>query len=245
MSFSLSTFIFEIINFLVLVYILQRLLYRPLHAMIDRRREMIARAQDDAIEARREAEELRTRLDDKIAQADAQHREIVAQAREDAAEQRRRLLDQAEAEARQQLEDAHRSIELERDDARKALQGDITSNALQLTERLLREAADSTMQEHLLQRLVSRLDVLSAGDREHIRRAYVPGSHAILESATAPRMRDLQAVQAAINTVLGCEVPLESQTNPDLIAGVRLRLDGHVWDASLAGPLQGALSYER
>ncbi len=45
MSFNLGTFLFQTVNFIVLVYILHRLLYRPLHEAIDRRAAEIARAQ--------------------------------------------------------------------------------------------------------------------------------------------------------------------------------------------------------
>jgi F-type H+-transporting ATPase subunit b len=239
MTFSLSTFIFEIINFLVLMYVLQRLLYHPLHAMIDRRREAIARAQEDAAETKRQAEELRRQLEEQKVEVEGQRREILVQAREEAEEQRKKLLDRADVEARLRLDDARRSIELEGEDARKALQGHIARAALQLTERLLRESSDSTLQAQLLQRLLMTLDALSIEEREQLERGSLPDSHALIESAFRLQPPELEAIQAAVSRALGSTVLLDPRTNPDLIAGVRLHVDGHVWDASLAGPLQG------
>ena len=56
MIFNVWTFLFEVVNFLVLVYVLHRLLYRPLREAIDRRREANAKAQADARKARQEAD---------------------------------------------------------------------------------------------------------------------------------------------------------------------------------------------
>ena len=57
MEFDWLTFGFEIVNFLVLVWLLHRLLYRPVLAMIQRRRDEIA-AQARQAEARQaEAEQ--------------------------------------------------------------------------------------------------------------------------------------------------------------------------------------------
>ena len=56
----LSTFIFEIINFLILIWILQRLFYKPLLAVIDKRKQHIDQSLADAKKLHQEADELRS-----------------------------------------------------------------------------------------------------------------------------------------------------------------------------------------
>ena len=59
MQFDFTSFVLEILNFLVLVWILKRLLYRPVLNMLDTRRQKIA---DESVQAellRNEAEALR------------------------------------------------------------------------------------------------------------------------------------------------------------------------------------------
>lgn len=245
MSFNLSTFIFEIINFLVLVYVLQRLLYRPLHQMIDRRRVAIARAQDEAREATRQAEELQRQLRTKMAEAEGERQQLISTARAEAEQQRQSILEEADAEARRRLEEARASIALEEKDAREALREDMTRDALELTGRLLREASDSTLQQLLVQRLVEALDATSPAERKQLVRGMVPGGHAVFQSAFPPGQEDIEAVGSAVNRLLGDSVPLDVRTDPDLISGARLQLDGHVWDASLAQALEGTVRDER
>ena len=48
MELNWSTFLLEIINFLVLVWILKRFLYRPVLAVLEKRREEIAQSLNEA-----------------------------------------------------------------------------------------------------------------------------------------------------------------------------------------------------
>nr|WP_305908691.1 ATP synthase F0 subunit B [Methylomarinum sp. Ch1-1]MDP4521541.1 ATP synthase F0 subunit B [Methylomarinum sp. Ch1-1] len=59
MEFNLSSFFLEIINFLILIWILQRLFYRPIRDMIARRKELIDHSLGQAEQMRKEAEQLK------------------------------------------------------------------------------------------------------------------------------------------------------------------------------------------
>ena len=60
MQFNLSTFILEIINFLILIWILQRLFYQPLLAVIAKRKQFIDQSLADAKAIQQQAEEQRS-----------------------------------------------------------------------------------------------------------------------------------------------------------------------------------------
>ncbi len=62
MTFNVWTFLFEIVNFVVLAYILHRILYRPLRAAIDQRRAVLAKTQSDAEAARAQAVAMQEQL---------------------------------------------------------------------------------------------------------------------------------------------------------------------------------------
>ena len=57
MEFNLSTFILEIINFLILIWILQRLFYKPLLEVIAKRKQFIDQSLADAKTMQQQAEE--------------------------------------------------------------------------------------------------------------------------------------------------------------------------------------------
>ena len=60
MEFNLSTFILEIFNFLILIWILQRLFYKPLLETIAKRKQFIDQSLADAKTMQQQAEEQRS-----------------------------------------------------------------------------------------------------------------------------------------------------------------------------------------
>jgi F-type H+-transporting ATPase subunit b len=92
MHFNLTTFLFEIVNFLVLLVVLQRLIYRPLRKGIDARRQ----AQEDEAAALVTKEQAVLaqghELDARARQLDELRLTAVREAAEAASEERARIL---------------------------------------------------------------------------------------------------------------------------------------------------------
>ena len=67
MHISLWNVAFQTINFLVLVFLLQRFLYKPILAVIDERKRKVAKEQEAAVTERQQAERLKQEYLDKLA----------------------------------------------------------------------------------------------------------------------------------------------------------------------------------
>jgi F-type H+-transporting ATPase subunit b len=242
MTFSWWTFLFESLNFVVLAYVLHRLLYRPLREAIEKRRAANARAQDMAEKARHEAEALQQQLQEQLAGAERQRQELVHQAREQAESERRKLLADAEQAAVRRQHEARQALEWEREEALKSLHEEVVAQAVALTGRLLGEATDRTLHQQLALHLVQTLEQLTGAEREQLRAGWQPDDTLVLESAQDLDDTTREQIATAVSALVGRPVFLAVQTCPALLGGVRLRLDGHVWDGSLAGQLAAANS---
>lgn len=240
MMFNWWTFLFETLNFVVLAYVLHRLLYRPLRAAIDKRREANARAQSEAEQARRAAEELRAQLQEQLSQLDRERQELIRTAREQADAQRQQLLAAAQQTIQRQLDEARQALERERAEALKALQGELMDQAVALARRLLAESCDRSLQQQLALRLVQSLEQLSDEEKRSLRAGCQPGESLVLESADGVDASTLARLNAAAAAIVGRPAEVTVEQRPELIGGVRLRLAGQVWDASLAGQLSAA-----
>ena len=205
------TFLLQVINFVVLAYVLHRLLYRPLREAIERRRQAVRQTQAEAEKAREQAEV-----------------------------ERGKILDEAESAARRRQEDARRSLERDREEMLQTLTGEVVTHALNLTERLLRESVDSTLQAQLVKRLIETLDSMPADEREQLRRDWRTEEQTCLEAAAKPDGETLERLAETVAGVAGRELALNVRLNPALIGGVRLQIGGHIWDASIAGQLEEA-----
>lgn len=240
MTFNWWTFLLQVVNFVVLALVLRRLLYRPLHEAIERRREAVRQTQAEAEKAREEADAIKHQLEEKLAQVDRLREETLREARAQAEVERRRLLDEAETTAQRLQEDVRRSLEHDREEMLQKLSGDVVTHALELAERLLRQSADSTLQAQLAKHLIETLDGLPTEQREELRRDWQTEEQSWLEATANPDGETLKRLAATVASVAGRELMLNVQCNPALIGGVRLRIGGHLWDASIAGQLEAA-----
>ena len=231
------TFLFQTLNFVVLAYVLHRLLYRPLRAAIEQRRQANAQTQASAETARKAAEALAQQLQVQIADQEQHRQEVLHEAQEQAAVERQKLLGEAEITLQRRREEARTALAHEREEALKALRGEVIGQAVNLTQRLLRESTDRTLHQQLALHLVDALHDLPEAEQTQLRTQWRPEDGALLETAAELDGQTLQELERAVAALLGKPVALTVQSRPGLLAGVRLRLGGHVWDGSLAGQL--------
>ena len=130
----------QVVNFLVLLLILWKLLYRPLVAKMEERTAAIKRSLDEAerarAEARRELEENMAKLRQAYAEAQA----IREAARKEAADEQRKLVEAARAEAHRLVEGARVQLEADVRRARDELRREVGDLATAVAEKLIRKS---------------------------------------------------------------------------------------------------------
>jgi F-type H+-transporting ATPase subunit b len=135
-----KSLIIQAINFVILLVVLHRLLYKPLMAAMEERSNAIKKSLDEAQAARAEAarqqEENAARLRDAYAEAAAIHE----QARKEAAEEQRRLVEAARAESRRLVESAKAQLDADVRRAREDLRREVSEIAIGVAEKLVRRS---------------------------------------------------------------------------------------------------------
>ena len=238
MIFNVWTSLFQVVNFLVLVYILRRLLYRPLREAIDRRREAQAQAQADADAARREAAALQRELSERLADLDRSREETIREARARAEAERQAALAEAERAIRRRRDEVEQQLARDREEAVRSLRGELVRSAVALAERFLSQAADAGLQRQMTLRLAEQLGRIPEEDRQRLRGEWEAEDAAVIETAAELNGDLRQTINATIESLAGRKLDVTVQARPALLGGLRLRIGGHVWDASLAGGLE-------
>ena len=135
-----KSLIVQFVNFIILLLILQRLLYKPFLAKMAERTQAIQKSLDEAQAARAEAarqqEENETRLRAAYSEAAA----IRAQALKDAADEQKRLVDAARAESQRLVETAKAQMDADVRRARDELRGEVADLATAVAEKLVRRS---------------------------------------------------------------------------------------------------------
>ncbi len=239
MTFNPWTFLFEILNFVVLAYILHRLLYRPLREAIDRRKAETERARTEAEAARKEAEVARAQLAARLAQVDQERLHVLSQATEQIEIERAKRLAEAEAAAKSVREQARRDADRTHQDAKALLEGELVALGIDVADRLLRQASNSSLDAQLAASLAETVHNLPAREREQVRIDCQTGDAAV-ESARSLDRDTAGKLTAAIRDLLGRDCEVRFEVNAGLIGGVRVRVGCHVWDATFAAQLDAA-----
>jgi len=226
------------INFLLLVWLLKRFLYKPILSAMDAREQRIARQLQDAEAQKHEAE--------------AQSRGLRA-ANEEFARQKQALLDQAKAEAedtRERLtEEARAEIEARRlrwreslREEENALQAEITScvqeEIMAISRHALHDLAGIELEQQIAAAFVCRLKKLDDHEREHLASdVKISEKPMMIRSAfdLPPAIR--LEIESVVRELLGPHLTVGYERVPGLIAGVELSSGGRKISWSISGYL--------
>lgn len=136
-----GSLVFVLILFLILVFVLNRILFRPIGRVLDERQTLTEGAANEARAARRSYESRLADYEATIRQARAESYKRSEQERAVAVAERRHLIDQAKLAAHEQIERAKQEIEHQVVQARAALE----SESRQIAERISRTVLGRTV----------------------------------------------------------------------------------------------------
>jgi F-type H+-transporting ATPase subunit b len=237
MSFDWSTFLLEILNFFILLWLLQRFLYRPVLEVIQTRQRNIQATLEDA--RRLEAEALATRgaLDARIGDWEAEKARAQARLEEDIAAERQRLLkaleeDLAEAKARQTAHDEH-----ERREVLQAMERQALDSGGRFVSRILQRLGSPQLEDALVEAALDDLDRLPAADIEKLKTALAANG---LEVVSVFPLSDgwRQALEDRLGQLAGQAVHPVYRQEPALLSGLCIHVGSWVLAANLRDELK-------
>jgi F-type H+-transporting ATPase subunit b len=153
-----KSLIIQAINFLVLLFILWKLLYKPLVAKMDERTQAIKKSLEEAQAARAEAERQRQQHAAQIQAALAEAQQIRATAMKEAAEEQRRLVEAARGEAAKLVAGAKAEMDQDVRRARQQLRQEVGDLAVQIAERLIKKSLRDEDHHRIIQEALARVD---------------------------------------------------------------------------------------
>jgi F-type H+-transporting ATPase subunit b len=239
MALDWSTFLLEVVNFLILVWILKRFLYAPVKAAIERRRERVESVLAEADARRAEADRLRADYEARQQQWEHERASARADLEQEMGAERARRLQELEQELGRRREREDTLDERRRDEAARRSEEAALTLAAGFAAKLLSRIADQALEARLLALAVEDLASLS----EDHRQALVTAAR---EDPTAPRMLSAYALsdaqraelESALSRAAETEVRCRFAEDPELIAGIRIDAGALVMRANLRDELR-------
>jgi F-type H+-transporting ATPase subunit b len=236
MKFNIWTFLFQLINFLVLLFILKRLLYRPVHDIMEKRRGIIDKNMQDAEKIREEAVGLKKEYEEKIAGLAEERAREHEKMQKEMADERSRLLAKAGEEARVLIEKEKVLFDWEKKRVEESLKEKIVDLACGYSLNLLQQISDEGLHKATYRKFLGELQKMGP----EIRAMAEAGNPLRVDIATAYELSDddLAAFGKAVEDLAGSEANVGVTVDGALMAGVKVRISDMVYDSSLSGQIE-------
>ena len=148
---------FQVVNFLLLLYLLNRFLFKRVFALVEERRSKIEKGLEDAESAARDRELARAEREAAVAVARKEAAEMLASANKIATDTRNEILAEARAEAEKVTERAREEITAEKDRAMADLRAHVADLALDAASKLVRSEMNATTQRRLVEEFLAEV----------------------------------------------------------------------------------------
>lgn len=225
----------QAINVMLLLWVLQRFLFKPVQAVIARRQQDSQRLMAEAMAARDSAVQMRTALEAERAAGACGREQALAAVQAEARKAREALLLAATQEVQQRAAAAQAALELERTEAATALRTQAAELAGSMARHLLERLPAATWNRHFLEQACGELARLAPQE------ARQTGSVHII-TADALASEDQAWARQTLGTALGQPVSCDFAVDARLIAGVELHFSHLVVRNHWAGDLEHILN---
>ena len=233
------TIIAQLINFLLLVFLLQRFLYKPIVNTIGTRQKLLKKRWHQAEEQREAANAEIISYQEKQAQLVQTEQEFIDRAQEQGEQKYHQLVQQARQEVEQKQATWEDAIAQQQEQFLENLQAKVTQQVLAITRQALQELADVKLEEQAIALFLHRLQNLDRSERDNLAQSLQHSDNGLVIRSgfeLSPENKH-KIVDSLHRQQLYQGNNAQFATKPDLICGIELQAS----DYKIAWNLQNYL----
>ena len=217
----------QVVNFLVLVWLLKRFLYKPIVNAIDAREKRIATELADADAKRAEAQKERDEFQHKNEELDQQRAALLSKATDEAKAERQRLLDEARKAADALSAKQQETLRNDAHNLNQAISRRTQQEVFAIARKALTDLATTSLEERMGEVFTRRLREMDGRAKEGLGEALKTASEpAVVRSAFDLPAEQRATIQKALNETFSAEIHVRFETAPDLVSGIELTTNG-------------------
>lgn len=225
------TVIAQALNFLILVWLLKRFLYKPILQVMDEREKRIAASLREAEEQKAEAYKERSHFQQMNSELEQKRESLLQQARADAEAEGRRLMEAAREghrALRARLQEALRSEQLK---LSRGIIRRFQEETFAIARKVLADLADTSLEEQMASVFVRQIQGLDEEARKRLAASLQSSGQAASVRTTFP-LSDAQqrAIEGAVRKVAGADKTLQFELAPNAngqAGSIELFTDGY------------------
>lgn len=221
----------QALNFVILVWLMKRFLYKPIVHAIDTREKRIAAELADANTKKAEAKIERDAFHKKNEAFDQERAGLIRKATDEAKAEGERLLDEARKAADALGFEREEMLNREVRNLSHAIERRTQEQVFAIARKALTELAAISLEERMTEVFIRRLQALEGNAKKKLTTGLSQAIKEVSEPVFISSAFDLpdpsrEAIRDAVKNIFSLEPKLQFKTKPDLICGIELSAHG-------------------
>jgi F-type H+-transporting ATPase subunit b len=217
----------QALNFIILVWLLKRFLYRPILEAVDAREKRIASERADADAKMTQAQKEHAEYQRKNEEFDQQRAALLTQATQEVGAERKRLLDETRTQADALAATREKTLQSTLRSLSQSIRSRTQQEVFAIARKTLADLATTTLEERMGEVFNRRLRAMSGKEKAVLAQALRTGSEpALVRSAFELPAEQRALVQNAVNETFSADVRIRFEAVPELVSGIELTANG-------------------
>lgn len=159
-----ATFIWQIVNFFILLYCLYRIGYKPVSEMMEKRRQTIQNDLEGAEKDKQAAADLRTEYEEHLMNARKEAQQIIENANRFSEKTKEEMLATAREEAERLRSQAEEQIAHAKEKALGDIRNEVVQLSIVMAEKIISKEMDEKRHSELIHEVIGKIDRESVGN---------------------------------------------------------------------------------
>jgi F-type H+-transporting ATPase subunit b len=217
----------QVINFLVLVYLMKRFLYGPIMRAMDEREKRIALRLEEGQKKKDEAQQEMERYEGKNRELDVRREVLLSQIKEEAEGRRKELIDEARSQVDAIRANWYEAIQREKEAFLQNLRQRAGKHTYAVARRALKDLANVDLEHHIVRVFIERLRNLTGEERDALDESIrTSGRKVYLRSAFEIPQQMAQEIVEVLQDYGSDTLDSQFEISSDLICGIELKVHG-------------------
>jgi F-type H+-transporting ATPase subunit b len=217
----------QALNFIILVWLMKRVLYKPIMAAIDARENLVAKELADAAAKKSSADKSEEEFTRRNEEFDRDRAALLAKATEAAKTESARLLEAGRSAADAQQIRRRDALQREMEDFGEAVGGRAQQAFFTLARRALKDLANASLEEQVITLFCERLRAMNSEGKDKLSAAIRASSEPVsIRSSFALPLKLQNTILSVINDTFGSPFAVRFEVAPDLVSGIELTAQG-------------------
>lgn len=227
MEINWFTVIAQIVNFLILVWLLKRFLYQPVLNAISEREKKIALKLEDAEAIKAKSEKEHNEFRQKNIDFEKERVAKMNELRETVESEKERLFEEVRKDStalRSKYEDA---LKQQREDIADTLKLKTKDAVFEIAGKALSNLSNANLEEQVIKVFIEKIQNLNDADKAKLKNAFDNDKTIIIKSAFKPSTNAKQELKKAIESITGLQNNFKYIIDPEIISGIEINTESY------------------